>query len=208
MNEDHVEWIIRGLVLFLMGAVLFLIGSPAWAQGAHDNCNGPSCNDAVVIETIVPGSSSRGYAVGGGDMEISDCLATHSILFGLWQGTHTNPYCEADKMDAQGKYLEAAKMRCSTKKYQKVYGKDCIDAVILSAPEVLVGQVPTDRYDELLQRLEQYEDEQQQANRSYTAQQQVQQQQYEEIKQIESARKRKQEIIRKEFGSEQNQTDH
>lgn len=95
--------------------------------------------DDVEVETeVVTGdiSTRGGISVGGGDMEIADSLATHSILFGLWQGTHTNPYTEADKLEARGNYKAAAEMRCSTKKYKKVYGKDCIDSVITIPVEV------------------------------------------------------------------------
>ncbi len=86
--------------------------------------------DAVV------NSSTRAYSVGGSDMDIRDCIATHAVLFGLWQGTHINKPCIAARMDAAGKYEEAAKMRCSMHSFKKVYGRGqkCIDAVILTAP--------------------------------------------------------------------------
>jgi len=134
------------LILLVM-LVIFFIVFDIHAQGAHDNCNGQSCNDGeiVVLESQV--KRSIGIGVSGGDMDINDCLATHAVLWGIWQGTHINAMCEAAKMDRDGNYQGAAEMRCSSHKYKKVYGKgqECIDAVIRSAPpvlEVLVGQVP------------------------------------------------------------------
>lgn len=200
-------WLIIGAMLVAI-FIVFEIRAQQNDDHGHGQAHHGNDGELVVVEQA---KRSVGVGLSGSDMDINDCLATHSILFGLWQGTHTNPYCEAARMDRDGNYLAAAELRCSTRKYEKVYGKgqECINAVIRSAPveatEVLVGQVPDDdaRYDELLERLNKYENERQQANRSYTAQQQVQQQQYEEIKQIETARKRKIELIREEFGSEQ-----
>ena len=105
-----------------------------------DDGHGHDHHDATSANTVVGGDSSRVVAVGGGDMDIDDCLATHSIIFGLWQGTHVNALCEAVGMDRDGKYQGAAEMRCSTHKYRKVYGKGqkCIDAVIRTAPPAAV----------------------------------------------------------------------
>ena len=79
--------------------------------------------------------STRAYGLSGGDMDINDCLATHSILFGLWQGTHINKLCEADRLNRDGKYQAAAEMKCSMRSIRKIYPKGrCVEAVLLSAP--------------------------------------------------------------------------
>jgi len=81
------------------------------------------------------GYVSRAYALSGGDMYIRDCLATHSILFGLWQGTHINKLCESDRLNRDGMYQAAAEMKCSIRSVRRIYGKDkCVVAVKLSAP--------------------------------------------------------------------------
>ncbi len=130
---------IRIIFLLLAVAVILLLVLPPVLGDPHPH-DGNDDGDVISSGDVAGGSvnsSARGYSVGGGDMDIDDCLATHSLLFGLWQGTHTNPYCEALRLDADGKYQAAAEMRCSTHKYRKVYGKGqvCIDAVIRTAPE-------------------------------------------------------------------------
>lgn len=152
-------------------------------------------SETTVIESQAV-KRSVGVGLSGGDMDINDCLATHVILFGIWQGTHTNPYCEALRHDAEGNYQAAAEMRCSTRKYKKVYGKGkaCIDAVIRTAPvrtdEELTGEMPdTDdaRYAEQQEEIEYLREENasivgqlkhiaQQIERAPSNQQQVQQQ--------------------------------
>lgn len=142
-------WVLLALAFFA-AVVVFDI-----AYGQHECQGGHNCNDGgeVIIDNVLTSDNaaeaiiggSRGYAVSGSDMEIGDCLATHSIAFGVWQGTHTNPYCEALRMDAAGQHKAAAEMRCSTHKYKRTYGKGqkCIDAVIVT-PTVIVPQTPKD----------------------------------------------------------------
>lgn len=79
-------------------------------------------------------NNARALSLSGSGMEIRDCIATHAILFGLWQGTHINKPCVADKMDAKGQYEQAAKLRCSMWSYKRIYGggKKCIDAITLT----------------------------------------------------------------------------
>jgi hypothetical protein len=80
-------------------------------------------------------SGGRAYGFSGGDMDINDCLATHSVLFGLWQGTHVNKLCEADRLNRDGRYQAAAEMKCSVRSIRKVYGRgSCVEAVMLVAP--------------------------------------------------------------------------
>ena len=121
--------------------LIFLFGIFPLVAVADDKSHHNGGDDTTVVKVdssnpVSVNHSSRVFAGSGGDMDINDCLATHSILFGLWQGTHTNPFCEADRMDRDGDYLGAAMMRCSTRKYKKVYGKgqSCVDAIILTAP--------------------------------------------------------------------------
>lgn len=76
----------------------------------------------VDASTVISGG--RAYALSGGDMDINQCIATHSVLFGMWQGTHLNAICVADVLDANGKHKEAAEMRCSVKRFRKVYGTE------------------------------------------------------------------------------------
>jgi hypothetical protein len=134
------------LVWLLLGFFLLVV-LVSNARAQHECQGGHNCNEDGEVIAQVSGDPTKIYSLGGSDMEINDCLATHSVLFGLWQGTHTNPYCEADKMDARGDHQGAAEMRCSTHKYRKVYGKGqaCIDAVIYVPP---VESVEVDEWDD------------------------------------------------------------
>jgi len=111
--------------------LVFVAFGVAVAQQDDNHGHQVHHDDGTIISS---NGSDKSYilGLGGSDMEIGDCLATYSFLFGIWQNVKVNPLCEADKMDAQGNHQGAAEMRCSTHKYEKVYGKgqDCIDAVI------------------------------------------------------------------------------
>lgn len=126
------------IAAFLMVAIVF---NEAYADD-HKCQGGHNCNDGGSLtggDNTAIISGSRSYGLSGGDMDIRDCLATHSVLFGLWQGTHINAMCEATNMDRDGNYQGAAEMRCSTRKYRRTYGKGqkCIDAIIRTAPPTI-----------------------------------------------------------------------
>jgi hypothetical protein len=119
--------------------ILLLFALPAFAQddcrGNH-NC-GSGGSTPVDVNTVVGGSTTKAFSVGGGDMDINQCLATHSVLFGLWQGTHLNKMCVADGLDINGKHEEAAEMRCSVRGFRKVYGDDCVEETMFRPPPPL-----------------------------------------------------------------------
>ena len=100
--------------------------------------------DVAASASITGGTTSlstntRAYSVSGSDMEIADCMATHAILFGLWQGTHINKLCLAAQLDNLGEHEEAAMMRCSLRKVRKVYGdkEACVAALRVDTVESL-----------------------------------------------------------------------
>lgn len=112
------------------------------------NANAASTGGAATVN-----NNARALSLSGSGMEIRDCIATHAILFGLWQGTHINKPCVADRLDAVGKHEEAAQMRCSMHSFKRVFGRgqSCIDAVILTAlpepepaPATPIVMVPPD----------------------------------------------------------------
>lgn len=125
---------VSGLVAF-MATVVFIneVGATEVNQDAGD--------------VAVSGGTALGLS--GGDMDINDCLATHSVVFGLWQGTHINKLCVAERMNRDGKYQEAAEMKCSTRGFRNVYGRGqkCVDAVILSEP-VVIEEVEDTHYED------------------------------------------------------------
>ena len=127
------------VIVLVLLALLFvtMVAAPTWAS---DDRHTQTVDTVVSVDAPSNVSTTIGgnkaYAFSGGDMDIRDCLATYSVLFGLWQDTRINPMCVAEKLDAVGKYQEAAEMRCSTSRFKRVYGRGeaCIAAVKLTAP--------------------------------------------------------------------------
>ena len=146
------KWIIDKFpVLFflLCLAIIFFLAAPSWAgDDDHGHHDGGASTTSVDVAGSTLDTSNKTFALAGGDMDIRDCLATHSILFGLWQGTHINPLCEAQRLNAVGKYQAAAELKCSLWKFKRVYGKDCINAVILSTPEIIETPVMVEETDD------------------------------------------------------------
>ena len=163
-----------GILLLALFASLIVWDFAHANGGDHDEGNSVVNTDSAIANRTLALNMS------GSDMDINDCLATHSVLFGIWQGTHVNPMCEAARLNAQGNYDAAAKLKCSTKKYRKVFGKGqvCIDAVIFIPPPEPVQVVEDDaRYEALIEELAQIR-----------VQQQEQQQQIEERPAVSTAR--------------------
>jgi len=141
------------IFILLVAAMLIMLFAPTFADG--DDIRVTQSND-MNNQTAgnVSTGDTRAFSLSGADMDIDDSLATHSILFGLWQGTHLNPFAEAQVLDAQGKHRAAAEMRCSTHGYKKVYGKvNCIESVIYTPPVETPPEEPDDRYEAVYARL-------------------------------------------------------
>ncbi len=137
----------RLIVIF----ILLLLAPLVLAQSDH-HCQGNSCNDSgssggVVdvslnseLSTITSfESSSRAYALSGGDMDINDCLATESYLFGLYQRVKPNYLCMAEVAQAKGEYERAAEFRCAYWGVRRVQGgkKQCIERLKYDNPIML-----------------------------------------------------------------------
>lgn len=183
-------WIILGAVV-----IALIVFDISYGQGAHDNCNGNSCIDGEVA-AVLTGDEFRALSLSQalGGVEVSGCVVTTQWGIVIWQhqGYKYDVFCLARELDVVRKYADAAAMRCLHKIPTKLYGERCLSVMNFEPPELdltktLVGQVPRDntRYEALLERLDKYEDERQETNRSYAVQQQ---QQYEVIQQqVENA---------------------
>ena len=89
--------------------------------------------------------------VSGADIDIRDCLASYSYVFGLVQRTRPNKLCLADKAQAAGKIEEAAKLRCSYYSVRRAFGgrEACVTAMSLeSVPEPVPQPAATDEDEE------------------------------------------------------------
>jgi len=147
------------LLLMVAIAVFFVMVVFEIAYGDdHYDDDGDIVTSDVLVDVM--GGNSRGYAVSGGDMDINDCLATESYLFGLYQRTKPNYLCMADKAQAKGELVRAAEFRCIYWGVRRAQGgkDECIKRLtydnIPPAIKVLVGAVPDDRYVEQQEEIE------------------------------------------------------
>jgi hypothetical protein len=155
------------ILLGLIAAALLILAYQSRAQ-SHECQGGHNCNDggAVTIDNVLTGgdnvatiSGGRAYALGGSDMDINDCLATFSYVFGIIQDVRTNPFCFAMQLDSIGKHREAAEMRCSVRRVKKIFKDDCVESMT-AKPTVIVPQTPQDdtRIAALYARMTAYEE--------------------------------------------------
>lgn len=191
----------RILLLVTFGILLGLLAGVAVANGDYDDDD-----DSVVVSP----SNSDTYVLGlgVGDVEIGQCLASKSTP--VFQWLKENPWCMADTLDNLGRHSAAAQVRCETKTLRKVYAsrEACIRAVTVipeepSIPIILEAKEIDPEYEDRLIALEELFDKQQQVGQRSAQRQQVQQQQYEEIQQAEESRKRRIDLIREEFGKDE-----
>ena len=142
---------------------------------ADQGCKGHSCNngDTVTVDTPVSVEStfsnthqgSKAIALGAGDMDINDYYRSYGVAWGAWQGTQPNPLAVAKDLALEGRYEEAAMLRCSVKTVRRAFGgaESCIERLgtaPMEAPTpeptvVHVDEDDDDRYRELEERIEQ-----------------------------------------------------
>ena len=142
--------------LLVIGAMLVVIFIVFEVRAQHECQGGHNCNDDIVgPPTVIDSDDSQFLALSNslGDVEISGCVITKQFSIIVWarQSWEYDPWCLAEALDRQGKHEYAAKMRCTDKKTAKIYGDDCITVLNFEPPEIdpldiLVGQVPDDRY--------------------------------------------------------------
>ena len=139
-------YIKRFFFLLAIGGLFYLAATdPVYAGGTDIEQE----TQVDVAGATVTSGGSRAYGFSGADMVINDCLATHSVLFGLWQNTHLNPACMADKLDSIGRHEEAAEMRCSIRRFKKVYGANCVEETMYQPePEIEEVVIVADYEDE------------------------------------------------------------
>lgn len=124
---------------------IFLLLMPLVLAQSDHHCQGNSCNDSgggtVSVNNELNSvasfdSNSRAYALSGGDMDINDCLATESYLFGLYQRVKPNYLCMAEVAQAKGEYDRAAEFRCAYWGVRRVQGgkKSCIERLRYDNP--------------------------------------------------------------------------
>ncbi len=164
------------IVIMALVALLCVVASPIFANGNKDagdidvstNVTTDVAASASVTGDTALSTSTKAYSVSGSDMEIADCMATHAILFGLWQGTHINKLCLAAQLDNLGEHEEAAMMRCSMRKVRKVYGdtEDCVAALQIETADDLPN------FNEIYNRAAKMIEEEEQDELRYQAQQQ------------------------------------
>ena len=127
--------------IFLAGVVLVLLivplvfadddDHPGQGGGHHDGGGGVvDVGVSTELSSVTSfESNNRAYGLSGGDMDINDCLATESYLFGLYQRTKPNYLCMAREAQALGEYDRAAELRCAYWGVRRNQGgkKSCIE---------------------------------------------------------------------------------
>jgi hypothetical protein len=137
----------RAFRLVVIGFVAFLVvvlALPAYASG---DCKGQSCNNGgggdltttVDVDTPINmqsssnmssstsvNDSSRAFGIGMGDVDINDCYRSWSMIG--YQDSKPNLLCLARELMAEGKYAEAAELRCAPRAVRKALGgkEECI----------------------------------------------------------------------------------
>ncbi len=128
-----------------MRYLLLLLPVLAFANGDDDDCRGHSCNDSDTIVELISGdqvskNTSLALAQSLGDVDLgraAQCVVTEQYGIIIWQRQNWeyDPWCIAGILDEQGKYVEAAQMRCFHKPTSKLYGDRCVEILTFSAPK-------------------------------------------------------------------------
>lgn len=81
-------------------------------------------------------NESRALGLGGSDVDIAEGYRSYSVLFGLYQDTKVNPLAIAGQLAAEGRYREAAVLRCYPRTVHKALGgMDACVAKLSRPPE-------------------------------------------------------------------------
>jgi len=150
-------WLIIGVML-----VIIFIVFEIRAQQDHRCQGGHNCPDGEVA-TVLTGDEFRAFSLSQslGGVDVSGCIVTTQwgIIIYQRQGYKYDVFCLARELDAVRKYADAASMRCLHKIPTKLYGERCLSVMNFKPPEIdpldiLVGQVPDERYVQQQEELE------------------------------------------------------
>ncbi len=135
-------------VAFIALMIAFFLVQIAKAQDNRECRGNQPCNDQVGPPAI---SGDRLLALSNslGDVDISGCVVTKqwSVIVFAKQGYGYDPWCLASILDENGKYKEAATMRCTDKETARIYGEDCT-IVLNFEPSEPQGLVRDDEWDD------------------------------------------------------------
>ena len=137
------------LYRFAFGLLLgVLMGLTLEAKAQHECQGGHNCNDDVVNVGQPSGDRFLALSNSLGDVDVSGCIITKqwSVVVFAKQGYEYDPWCLAGILDENGKYIEAATMRCTDKETAKIYGEDCT-VVLNFEPAEPQGLVRDDDWD-------------------------------------------------------------
>ncbi len=116
-------------VAFVALIIAFFIVQLAEAQDNRECRGNQPCNDQVGPPVISEFEGDRLLALSNslGGVDISGCIVTKqwSVIVFAKQGYEYDPWCLASILDENGKYKEAAVMRCTDKETARIYGQDC-----------------------------------------------------------------------------------
>jgi len=208
------------IILFALVAVLVVLDVSYANGGGHDD-------DGTVIDlnadsnVSIAGDKFLSLSSSLGDVDIEGCVVTiqrNFVVFG-WQSFDYDFWCIARDYDLNGQYEVAAAVRCDIKQIRKRFQTDdaCRKASNFKPKEDTKGLARASAFAALEERLNRYDkqreedrarrvqedEDRQRASSRYARQQQVQQQQYERVQEIEDARQKRIDLIKEEFGKDE-----
>jgi len=125
--KRNIGWILVALLLLV--AIAF----------NETRANGNSKGDTEAVAELIGGDNKNlALAQSLGDVDLgraAECVVTEQYGFIIWQRQNWkyDPWCIAGLLDEQGKFTEAAQMRCFHKQTAKLYGTNCIAILTFSA---------------------------------------------------------------------------
>ena len=107
----------RWLVSLVLGMMCLLLPLAVYADDRRATGNATDVDAAAVVS-----NESRALGVSGSDVDIADGYRSYSVLFGLYQDTKVNPLAIAGQLAAEGRYEEAAVLRCYPRTVHRALG--------------------------------------------------------------------------------------
>ena len=210
--------------IILLALVAVLIVLDVSYGDDHDDHRDNGVDSVLNADSNVHVSGDRMLSLSSslGDVDIEGCVVTIQRNFVIvgWQSFDYDFWCIARDYDLNGQYKVAAAVRCDIKQIRKQFQsldacrqgsnfkpkkKPTGKSAVFAALEERLNRYERQREEDTLQREEEAEDRVQ-ANQRYARQQQIQQQQYEEIQHIEDARQKRINLIKEEFGTDEEAT--
>jgi hypothetical protein len=142
--KDPRFWLTMAGLVFVL-----LVVSPAWSTDIDQHQSQVSNAVNQGNSQQVNMGSSRAMGFGMGDVDINQCYRSRSWSV-LYQDTQPNYWCFANDLDARGNHEAAARVRCSIKKYARIFEsqEQCLALSLTAVPEPVAPVIDDDDEDQ------------------------------------------------------------